>query len=285
MSARSLGRRAFFRPRLPLSCALSILLLATGGVRAEDLPLWEAGAGVAVVDFPNYRGADDRKIYALPIPYVIYRGDFLQVDRQRVRGLLVQRDRFELDMSVNGSIPVRADDTGARSGMPDLDPTLELGPSANFKLLRGSNYALELRVPVRAVIASDFRKVRDEGILAQPNLNLDVTLPDGWRLGLLAGPLFANKRYHQYFYGVDPQYATPERRAYEAHGGYSGAQALTAVSKRFERFWFGAFVKYDELSRASFEDSPLVRRKHGWAAGVGMAWVFARSSRSVPPKN
>jgi outer membrane protein len=285
LSARSLVPRASSRTHLPLSCALALVLLATAGVRAQDLPLWEAGAGLAVVDFPNYRGADDRKIYALPIPYVIYRGDFLQVDRQRVRGLLVKSDRFELDMSVNGSIPVRASDTGARSGMPDLDPTLELGPSANFKLLRGSNYALELRVPVRGVIASDFRKIRDEGILAQPNLSLDIALPDAWRLGLLAGPLFANQRYHQYFYGVDPQYATPERRAYEAHGGYSGAQALTAVSKRFERFWFGAFVKYDELSGAAFEDSPLVRRKHGWAAGVGIAWVFARSSRTVAAKD
>ena len=282
MTARRRARRASLRTVLPfLSCALPVLLLAAGTVRGEELPLWEAGAGLAVVDFPNYRGADDRKIYALPIPYVIYRGDFLQVDRQRIRGLLVQRDRFELDMSVNGSIPVRARDTGARSGMPDLDPTLELGPSANIKLAQGSRYAVELRVPVRAVIASDFREVRDEGFLAQPNLTLDVALDRDWRLGMLAGPLFANKRYHQYFYGVDPQYATPERRAYQAHGGYSGAQALMAVSKRFERFWVGAFVKYDELSGASFEDSPLVRQKHGWAAGVGMAWVFARSTRTV----
>ena len=54
-----------------------------------------------------------------------------------------------------------------------------------------------------------------------PNINLDLALPEGaqgWKLGVLAGPLFANRRYNDYFYSVAPEYATPDRPEYAAHG-------------------------------------------------------------------
>jgi outer membrane scaffolding protein for murein synthesis (MipA/OmpV family) len=255
--------------------------LLTARADGEVLPLWELGAGVGVVDFPEYRGASERHTYVLPIPYVVYRGDILQVDRQKARGLLARTERLELDVGVNGSVPVKSDSTQARSGMPDLDPTLELGPSLNVALVRAPRYLLELRLPVRAVIASDFRSASDQGILAQPNLNLDLVLDGGWKLGLLAGPLFATRRYHEYFYSVAPQYATPDRPAYAAPGGYSGGQVLVAFSRRFENLWLGGFAKFDALQGAAFEDSPLVERKQGWAAGFGVSWIFARSTRTV----
>jgi outer membrane protein len=255
--------------------------LVAAPVSGEVLPLWELGAGIGVVDFPDYRGANERHTYALPIPYVVYRGDIFQVDRQKVRGLLARTERLELDMSVNGSVPVKSDSTQARSGMPDLDPTLELGPSLNVALVRAPRYSLDLRFPVRAVVATDFRSASDQGILAQPNLNLDLALDGGWKLGLLAGPLFATRRYHEYFYSVAPQYATPDRPAYAAPGGYSGGQALVAFSRRFENLWLGGFAKFDALQGAAFEDSPLVKRKQGWAAGFAVSWIFVRSTRTV----
>ena len=47
--------------------------------RAGDVPLWEAGAGVAVIDFSDYRGSDERNTYVLPVPYFVYRGKFLKI--------------------------------------------------------------------------------------------------------------------------------------------------------------------------------------------------------------
>jgi hypothetical protein len=41
---------------------------------AELLPLWEVGAGVGVLNLPDYRGAESRSNYVLPVPYFIYRG-------------------------------------------------------------------------------------------------------------------------------------------------------------------------------------------------------------------
>ena len=98
---------------------------------------------------------------------------------------------------------------------------------------------------------------------------------------MLGGPLFADRRYHQHFYGVDAAYATAQRPAYDARGGYAGWQALTAVSRRIGSVWVGAFVRYDSLRGAVFADSPLVRRDHELTAGIGVSWVFATSGRLV----
>ena len=267
--------------------AAAAMVAVTGAheARSDPFPLWEAGAGVAIVDFPDYRGSDQRHTYALPIPYVVYRGERLKIDRQKVRGLLFSSDIAELDLSMNGSVPVRSRDNRAREGMPDLDPTLEIGPSLNVYLYRGASnkMSVELRLPLRAVEATDLRSVHHEGWLFHPHVNIDLkdVVRPGWRLGLLAGPLFGSRRYHNYFYGVAPAFATPARPAYEARGGYSGAQFIGGVSKRFENYWVGAFVKADTLHEATFAESPLVKRKYAFTGGVAVAWVFAKSAEMV----
>lgn len=249
--------------------------------QAEPLPLWELGAGAAVLSFPDYRGSDKQRGYVLPLPYVVYRGDVLKVDRESVRGLLFKSDRMELDLSVNGSVPVRGGNP-ARQGMSDLDPTLELGPSLNFLLAQDPQRCkLMLKLPARVVIASDFHHVHNAGVLANPQLDLDVHMGQGWKAGFVAGVLFGDRRYHDYFYSVAPQFAMTGRPAYEAPGGYSGAQFIASLSKRFDKIWIGAFVKYDNINHAAFEASPLVERHSNLAAGFGVAWVFAQSAQRV----
>jgi outer membrane scaffolding protein for murein synthesis (MipA/OmpV family) len=251
---------------------------------AAQLPLWEAGAGVAVLDFPDYRGSDERHTLVLPVPYLVYRGDFLKADRESVRGQFYRDDRFDFHLSVNGSIPVDSSDNSARRGMPDLDPTLEIGPNLAVTMLRSDTMHLSLRFPLRAVIATNLSHARDEGWVFQPQVNVDFydRFPGpGWNLGFAAGPLYGNKRYHNYFYGVAPQFATPQRPAYDASAGYAGMQFIAALSKRYASFWVGGFVRADTLSGAVFENSPLVRQKDSVAAGVAFAWVFGRSRKSV----
>jgi MipA family protein len=252
-----------------------------------DQPLWEAGAGLAVVDFATYRGSDQYKQYVLPVPYVVYRGKFLQVDREKIRDLLFKSDRTELEISVNGTVPVKSNENPARKGMPNLDPTLELGPSLNLTLMKTSNgnQKLDLRLPVRYAWGTDFSSVHGVGWLFQPHLNLDVRnisgMPD-WKLGMLTGPLFADKHYHQYFYGVDPRYATATRPAYEARGGYGGMQFLVSLSKRYPHYWVGGFMKADNVGEAVFADSPLVRKKTNFYGGFAISWIFGKSQTMVP---
>jgi len=266
--------------------ALACCCVGACAVRAADKPLWEAGAGLADVDFATYRGSDRYSNYLLPVPYVVYRGKFLQVDREKIRDLLFKRERTELEISVNGTVPVKTHDNPVRTGMPDLDATLELGPSLNLTLLKSDDGSrkLDLRLPLRYAWGSDFSSVRGVGWLFQPHLNLDLKnipgLPE-WKLGLLTGPIFADKNYHQYFYGVDPRYATVSRPTYGARGGYAGMQFLVALSKRYPHYWAGGFVKMDNLDGAVIADSPLVRTKTNLSGGVAISWIFGTSHTMV----
>jgi outer membrane scaffolding protein for murein synthesis (MipA/OmpV family) len=258
-------------------------LLAGAALAAhgEEQPLWELGAGVVALNFPDYRGSGKQRTYLLPVPVFAYRGEVYQADRERLRGLLFRSDRVEMDLSVTGSVPARSGDNSVREGMPDLDPTLELGPSLNIRLAHSERRTLRLRLPLRAQLASDFHSIRDTGVVANPNLNLDVRLDEGWRMGFVAGALFANRRNHDYFYSVAPEFARPGRPAYQAPGGYSGAQLLVALSRHFGAWFVGGFVKHDFLQGAAFEASPLVERRNNVSAGIAFTRKFAQSEKRV----
>ena len=66
---------------------ITLAAAAAPGVQAKDLPLWELGLGVAGLWFPDYRGADETRGYVLPVPYVVYRGEFFKADRNGIRGM------------------------------------------------------------------------------------------------------------------------------------------------------------------------------------------------------
>lgn len=265
---------------------LVLCLLAPVAAGAAELPRWELGAGATAFRLPDYRGSDESRGYVYPFPYVVYRTQRLRLDRQGLRALLFEGSRLELNFSAHATPPVDSDENEARRGMPHLDTTFEVGPQAQLTLLgrQGQAPRLDLRLPFRAVIATDLAYAKSAGTVAYPHLNLSlrpVVAGVPWNVSLQGGALFATRANHQYFYGVDARYATPQRPAYTAPGGYSGAVALASLSRRFERVWMGAFVRYDQLSGTAFEASPLVRRKSSFMAGFAMAYVFAVSDETV----
>ena len=266
-----------------LACLLACL--AAPGA-AEEKPLWELGFGFFTLTSPDYRGSDQSRIYLLPLPYVIYHGEFLKADRSGIYGRLFESPRVHLDLSFDGGVPVDSSRNEARSGMPDLDPVFEVGPSLEVCLWHNCNAdrVLQFRLPVRAVFSTNFSSIDSHGGTIYPHLNFDIKNVGpggGWNFGVSAGPLYATEGYHDYYYRVAPQYATPTRPAYNPRGGYSGSRTTLALSKRFGRTWFGAFARYDDLAGAKFEDSPLMRIGHSFMAGFSFAWVFAESDELV----
>lgn len=246
-------------------------------------PLWELGIGVAGLRLPDYRGADQSRGYVLPLPYIVYRGTWLKADRDGARALLFDSQRVKVDVSVAASTPTRSSDNAARAGMPNLPGTFELGPNLNLTLAASlkERWKLDLRLPLRAAISAQ-RSPKFVGTTFSPNLNLDVGgVGGGWNLGLLTGPLFADRKYHEHFYSVDAAYASAARPAYRAGSGYAGWQALAATSRRFGNMWVGGFLRYDSLHGAAFQDSPLVRRSSALTFGLGVSWILATSSELV----
>lgn len=269
----------------PRGIATFLLLAALPATAvSQDKPLWEFGLGAGVLRAPDYRGAANHTTYATPIPYLIYRGRLLRVDREGVHGDLYQRGRVKLDWSAAAGLPAKSRSDGPRAGMPDLDPTVEIGPSLEIRLHRDAAADREwsLRLPLRAVAATDLRSSQGAGWVFAPNLHLKMQrLGGGWEGSLALGPMYAAEAYHDYYYEVAPGFASATRPAYDAKGGYSGSRFTAILSRRFDDFWIGGFARYDALSGAAFSDSPLVQKKEAFMIGVGVAWVFAESSARV----
>jgi outer membrane protein len=274
------GRRPLLYRRL-----FVLLFLIIGEVSsaiADETPLWEAGLGVGAVAAPDYRGADQGQTYVLPIPYFVYHGERVSVDRRGIRGELLGSARASFSVSASLGPPSHSTN-GARAGMPDLDPTIEIGPSLDIDLDDGTdrNPSLTLRLPLRTVIATDLSHWRNVGWVFLPNIAFhfkNVGPGNEWDLGLSTGPIFGNNAYHDYFYTVRPEFATPTRPAFDARAGYSGASVAVTMTRRFNGYWVGGFVRYDYLRGAVFDDSPLVRTPHAFYAGIAFSKIIARSS-------
>ena len=179
-----------------LIAGAALFAAACAAVHADEKPLWEVGIGTGVIAFNDYRGANAAHVWPVPIPYFVFRGDILKVDREGLRGKLFRQDRVELNLSIDATTPVRND--SARAGMPDLRSTLQVGPELDLHLWRSADrrVKLDLRAPVSAAvtIASDPERV---GTIYDAHLALDIAQfrgEYGWKLGLLAGPLWANRR-------------------------------------------------------------------------------------------
>lgn len=260
---------------------LMVACLLAPSARAGELPRWELGLGLGGLVLPDYRGSDEQHSYLLLLPYVQYRGEIFQIDREGAHGKLFASDRVRLELSVSAGPPASSDDNVARRDMPDIDPAVEIGPSLEILLARDAvrQSAWLVRLPWRAVFATDFRHVDEIGWVFAPSLNYETRNNSGWGLGVTAGPLYASEKYHDYYYEVPSAFATTTRPAYDASGGYSGSRLTFTASRRFPDFWVGAFARYDRLSGAAFEDSPLVKKKSSFMAGVGIAWVLAEAKR------
>lgn len=268
--------------------ALAFLITFVTSSRAEQVPRWEIGVGLASLNLPHYRGSDQRSTYILPLPYVVYRGDLIRADREGVRGILFESRDIQLKLSLNGTLPVNSSDNAARSGMESLRPTVQIGPTLDWALWRSADHRsrLELRLPLRGsvTLASSPRHI---GWLVEPTLALITRgMPGpGWYSGLSAGALYADRDYHGYFYGVDAADAIPGRPAYRAASGYGGTHFTWTVTKRFPRYWVGAFLRYDTLAGAAIESSPLVRQREGVSAGLAFAWIVGRSAKQVAARD
>ena len=283
------------RPGLawPWICALWLSVGLPGGARAGEsagqdaVPLWEFGLFNTASRIPDYRGSDEYTTYLIPFPYFIYRGDILRINRSGVKAVFLQTERLQSDVSLSGNPPVRHNE--ARGGMPDLDAIGELGPALRVLFApRGSPRMLYLETSVRGAFSGDWEDgptVGYEGLSGGIRLTYFSRLTPGessWGHGLSLGADFADSSYNNYFYGVDDDYARPDRPAYRSPGGYAGAWLSAYVVRRFTRnLSFATFVRWDHLDGAAFEDSPLVRDRDNLIVACALTWTLAESTLSV----
>lgn len=255
-----------------------IVLIGWSGAHADveivEPAYMEAGIGLVGQYIADYRGSKHYSLTALPIPYLLYEGRIFKADKDGVRGEFFSRTRYQLDISVGGSLHGESDDNIRRQGMPELLSSFELGPSFNIHLGDGNfDDGWSLRLPIRAVMGVDYKKPDLDyiGYLFNPRLNWrNLDIGGGWRISTNVGIMLADRHYHAYYYDVAPQYANPERAYYHAKGGFSGINARISTYREFGDWRLGMSFNYDNLNGAVFRDSPLVETDHFVSFSFGM---------------
>jgi len=225
------------------------------------------------VDFPEYRGSDQRQTYALPIPYVVYRGERLKIDRQKVRGLLFSSDIAELDFSVSGTVPVKSRDNRARQEMPDHRSDTRSWAFGQRLLYRSlpSRMSVELRLPLRAVEATDLRSVpsRRLGCFTRRERGPERCARSGLETGFAGGSgIWQPGPITTIFTGSRPR-SRPRnsRRPTRREAATPVCSSSVPLSKRYRNYWFGTFIKADSLHAGRVRRQPIGKQKYAFAAG------------------
>ena len=272
-----------------LAGALALVFIVGAPAVAEDdssaaKPLFEFGIAAGGGYLPDYPGAGESRFQGIALPSLTYRGTFLRSDEKGLlRGRLVNTDSVELDISMAGSFAAESDDNDARRGLPDLDYLGELGPRLQITLARAVRDAkIDFELPVRAVFSTDFSDLRYRGILTAPEIAYqhDDFGGVGLKLKLGLAASFATQELMEYFYEVEPRFATPSRRAFAARSGYLGTRLqLSGLQPLGPRWRLFLAVRGDSHHGAANEKSPLLRERLTWAAGAGLIWSFYHSQR------
>lgn len=267
--------------------SLFLLLLCTAfnpaPAVAAQKPLWELGFGTVMFHRPDYLGADEDSFYILPFPYMVFRGDILKADDNGIQGLFFSGERWELDISGGGSLPVNSEDNSAREGMDDLDPAFELGPSVTYKVTLESPHRVTAEFKTRALISVGDSGMHHEGWVANPELRWEFQQRPGLRWGSSIEALYGSADYHGFFHNVLPEFATAERPTYDADAGYGGAAIAGFVRWQPKKDWhLYTSLTYHHLDNVSFDDGPLFRQKYGIYLSFALSRTLIKSKTLVP---
>lgn len=250
---------------------------ADEAVKAEEKKgEWTFGVGLLGVTLPHYQGADEDKTLLLPFPYINYKSEKLTIDRTGIKRKLWDSKHLELTFSGQGSIKVDSKDNQARIGMNDLGWVGAIGPALNWYLV--DDKALYLQVTARKAWAID-GGIKSIGWQGEGSVNWQSAKYPFGQGGNLYYVLKARVKYdssdfNQYFYGVSSQDATLTRPIYDAQSGYSGSQLLAGLNFEGNSYRAGLFARYNNISGATFDDSPLIRQDGNFSYGFAYAWLF-----------
>lgn len=274
-----------------LALASCLFFPAAWGDEAAE-PLWELAIGGFAMYSPAYpgSGATDSNLVALPFP--IYRGSFLRLGEEiekPVRGRLLQDDRFSLSIDMDFSFGADSDEAPLRAGMPDLDPVAELGPELEWHLAEGpaGEGGWYGALQIRGAAAFDDLTPEWRGWVISPEIRyVRYFGKSGERLKLRLTPAFASRRYMDYYYNVDPQFATNDRPAFAAKSGYLGTTLGASWHRPVTRdleLRVGARLNY--WGGAKNRASPLFEEHSGVSIYVAFLYSFWQSEQQVGEKN
>jgi outer membrane scaffolding protein for murein synthesis (MipA/OmpV family) len=256
---------------------MSTLSLASStDVQPTPTKTWELGLGVGAVGGPDYRGSTETRSYVAPIPYFVYRGKFIQSDRDGVRGQFLKTDKYEFTLSLSANISPDSHKNNLRSslGLSELGSSLEVGPAFNINLTGASlSEGWLLNLPLRAIFAIGGDDSGYIGYQLQPQL----VYRQRWEalsFTYRTSVSYASEDYHAYYYNIDEEFATGNFPRYQAKAGYSGWANQLSLARQFGDWRAAIFVRHDYLEGTTFVDSPLIQTRSSTRGGLAIIWVM-----------
>jgi MipA family protein len=246
-------------------------------------PLWEVGVVALAVQSPDYPAASSQHPRAALAPVFIYRGPFLTVDGDGIRGRFVKTDGLELDFS--GAAAFNSGRSPARRGMPKLDYTFELGPQLRYQISLPDAQKISANFKLRAVVSTNGQRMHGQGWVFEPGLRWQNRLAfdhaSQWSTSIQG--MWADQTLQQYFYQVAPEFETPVRPAFNAHGGYLGTKLAMGWNRRMgPSTVINMSVSLNYHGAAANSKSPLFLRRTTSSLVLALVWSPWQSTQLAP---
>lgn len=266
---------------IALQICFSLPAAVSAAEPLQQKPLWELGFGAGSLYAPDYPAASERRLRSLALPYIVYRGEVFRMgDGQSARAVAFANNRVELDLSIDAAFDADSEENALRSGMPDLDYMVQVGPQLTVKLkdfqfAQNGTGALVLALQARAVLSSDLRSIDQQGYVFEPMLRYrqyGLLSPD-FDLTVSVKPLWASADLHAYFYDVAPRYVRTDRPAFRSDKGYFGTDVNFYGSYRLNAkasLFLGLQTTFQQ--GAVNADSPLFKKR--FTAGMGAGFIY-----------
>ena len=232
--------------------------------RYKDMTIFAVGGSLAVNVEP-YRGLDD-EVQIIPVPFFIFNKGNVTVAGPNISYRFAKPTKtttvsFETRYRFQG---YDASDSDFLTGMDDRDGTFEVGGRLVHRIGR-------LRIQLQAM--SDVSGTHD-GYEAEARATLEVSNGRMISLRPLGGMRFQSSNFVDYYFGVEADEVTPERRFYDGDRTivpFVGANMRMRMTRRIQlNVSFTMNLLPDDIT-----NSPIVDQDRRIGAFVGLSYMFA----------
>lgn len=273
--------------RTRIGCLAWLLLGINAAARAQALEEgepsrvprpWDAAIGAVAQYGPRYAGSDRFAAGVQPGLYLRWgrvslatRSAFATrsgegAPRAGLRVELADSARWRASLGLRLASGRSESADPSLRGLGDVRGTVRLRVSASYRIDDAWRVALGWSADLLG---------RDVGWLADASVAREQRLSDAMRWSWGAGVNFAGSRYQQAFFGITPEQSQRSGYAvYRPGAGWRDVGLFVGGRTDLSPHWFvfgnaGVSTLIGPPSR-----SPIVRQRHGWGVGAGLAYRF-----------
>ncbi len=218
------------------------------------------GMGIILVD-DGYRDMD---VQVFPIPFILADGERFFIQGPRVGMHLYRSDRNQVDLVLNpGFGGFDADDSPYFEGMNDRDMAVFAGIQWGHQINRFYSLSIGMATDVTG---------NADGLRGEIGVNRSWFSGEWVMTGSL-GLEWLSSDVVNYYYGVRPDEARPDRPAYTGTDSWNTSFSLMVTRPFGKRAVFMGIVGYGRYG-SGISESPLLERESTLFTMAGVGWRF-----------